>query len=122
SGIGARTAELFVREGATVILAGRRRAKGDQLAEALGGAASFVQTDVSVEADIERMIDQTLRLHGRLDCLFNNAGTPSHRSGIAGVGLAGFGGTIAIHVRGVLAGMKHAARIMMRQVSGSIIN
>jgi NAD(P)-dependent dehydrogenase (short-subunit alcohol dehydrogenase family) len=122
SGIGARTAERFVMEGARVVLAGRRRDRGEMLATALGNVASFVPTDVSIEADVKNMIDHTVRLFGRLDCLFNNAGTPSHRGGVADIDLADFDATIAVHVRGVLAGMKYAAPIMARQESGSIIN
>jgi NAD(P)-dependent dehydrogenase (short-subunit alcohol dehydrogenase family) len=122
SGIGARTAERFVMEGARVVLAGRRRDRGEMLATALGNVASFVPTDVSIEADVKNMIDHTVRLFGRLDCLFNNAGTPSHRGDVADIDLADFDATIAVHVRGVLAGMKYAAPIMARQESGSIIN
>src|SRR5262249_2414148 len=122
SGIGARTAELFVVAGARVVLAGRRRDRGESVAAALGGAASFVQADVSVEGDVKRLIDHAVQRFGRLDCLFNNAGTPSHRGGIAEVDLAEFDVTMAVHVRGVLAGMKHAAQVMTHQRSGSIIN
>ncbi len=122
SGIGARTAELFVSEGARVVVAGRRQDKGEALAAALGRAASFVRTDVSVETDVKAMIEHAVRLFGRLDCLFNNAGTPSHKGGVADIDLADFDATIAVHVRGVLAGMKYAAPIMARQTSGSIIN
>jgi NAD(P)-dependent dehydrogenase (short-subunit alcohol dehydrogenase family) len=122
SGIGARTAERFVTEGARVVIAGRRRDRGEMLAAALGGVASFIQTDVSIEADVKNMIDHAVRQFGRLACLFNNAGTPSHRGGVADIELADFDAAIAVHVRGVLAGMKYATPIMARQESGSIIN
>jgi NAD(P)-dependent dehydrogenase (short-subunit alcohol dehydrogenase family) len=70
SGIGARTAELFVAEGARVVIAGRRRDRGEQLAQALGKACSFVRTDVSSEADVRAMIAHALERCGQLDCLF----------------------------------------------------
>jgi len=122
SGIGARTAELFVSEGASVVIAGRRHEQGEKLARALGATASFIRTDVSVELDVKKMIDHAVDRFGRLDCLVNNAGTGSQRVGIADVDLADFDAAIAVHVRGVLAGMKHAVPVMAAQGSGSIVN
>jgi NAD(P)-dependent dehydrogenase (short-subunit alcohol dehydrogenase family) len=81
SGIGARTAELFVEEGATVVIAGRRRDAGETLAHKLGPKASFVKTDVAHENELKALIEGTDARFGRLDCLFNNAGygIPRHR-------------------------------------------
>jgi NAD(P)-dependent dehydrogenase (short-subunit alcohol dehydrogenase family) len=122
SGIGARTAEVFVAEGARVIIAGRRREQGAALAAALGTSASFFRTDVSCEADVRAMIDHALERFGRIDCLFNNAGTPSRTGGVATVDIAEIDAAIAVHVRGALLGMKYAAPAMLREHSGSIIN
>jgi NAD(P)-dependent dehydrogenase (short-subunit alcohol dehydrogenase family) len=122
SGIGARTAELFVAEGASVVIAGRRREQGEALAAALGAAASFFRADVTCEADVRAIIDHALERFGRIDCLFNNAGAPSRTGGVADVDIAEFDAAIAIHVRGTLLGMKYAAPVMLRQRSGSIIN
>jgi NAD(P)-dependent dehydrogenase (short-subunit alcohol dehydrogenase family) len=122
SGIGARTAELFVEEGATVVIAGRRQAEGEGLAKQLGAAASFVRTDVTKEAEIKALIEQALAKFGRLDCLFNNAGNPGRIAGIADIDMAHFDTVIATHLRGVVLGMKYAAPAMIRQGAGSIIN
>ena len=122
SGIGARTAELFVAEGARVVIAGRREERGRQLARALGKAASFIRTDVSNEADVEAMIGHAVKTFGRLDCLMNNAGRGSGYQEIAKVDLKQFDEVIAVHVRGALAGMKYAVPVMAEQKSGSIIN
>ena len=122
SGIGARTAKLFVAEGAKVVIAGRRQAEGSAVANRLGSAASFVRTDVANESDVKAMIDHALAKFGRIDCLFNNAGIPGRIAGIADIDMEHFDKVIAIHVRGVVLGMKHAAPAMMRQGSGSIIN
>jgi NAD(P)-dependent dehydrogenase (short-subunit alcohol dehydrogenase family) len=122
SGIGARTAELFVNEGAKVVIAGRRRERGEQLATKLGTAASFIQTDVSIERDIAVMVKHVVDRFGRLDCLFNNAGDASDGDSIVNIKIRLFNRALAVHVGGALLAMKYAAPIMMRQESGSIIN
>jgi NAD(P)-dependent dehydrogenase (short-subunit alcohol dehydrogenase family) len=122
SGIGARTAEVFVAEGAKVVIAGRRKDRGERLARKLGEAASFIRTDVSVEADVKAMIDHSVDHFGRLDCLVNNAGRGSQFATIADVDLEQFDAVIAVHLRAVLAGMKYAVRVMAVQGTGSIIN
>src|SRR5215472_9508036 len=83
SGIGERIAGLFVAEGARVVIAGRRRDRGERLVETLGPAACFVQTDVTVEAEVRAMIGRAVEKFGRLDCLVNNAGSGSQRVTIA---------------------------------------
>ena len=122
SGMGKRTAERFVEEGATVILAGRREAEGEAATRSLGPRARFVRTDVSREDDVRRMIDAAVDRHGRLDCIFNNAGGPGPRGGIATIPLDAAESSMRVNFGGVLLGMKHAAPIMVRQRSGSIIN
>jgi NAD(P)-dependent dehydrogenase (short-subunit alcohol dehydrogenase family) len=122
SGIGRRTAELFVEEGAKVVIAGRRQAEGEGLAKQLGAAASFVRTDVIKEADIKALIEHALAKFGSLDCLFNNAGIPGRIGAIADIDMAHFDTVIATHLRAVVLGMKYAAPVMIRQGSGSIIN
>src|SRR5260370_27778318 len=122
SGIGARTAEVFVAEGAKVVIAGRRRDRGEKLARKLGDAASFISTDVSIEAEVKAMIDHAVDRFGRLDCLMNNAGRSSQYAAIADFDLEQFDAGIAVHLRAVLAGMKYAARVMAVQGTGSIIN
>jgi NAD(P)-dependent dehydrogenase (short-subunit alcohol dehydrogenase family) len=122
SGIGARAAEMFVNEGAKVVIAGRRRETGEALAAKLGTGARFIRTDVSIEQDVAAMIQHAIDCFGRLDCLFNNAGDASTGSGITDIDVELFNAAIAVHVGGALLGMKYAAPIMMRQESGSIIN
>src|SRR5262249_58918168 len=90
SGIGARTAEVFVANGARVVIAGRRHERGEKLARKLGADASFVRTDVSIEAEVRAMIDHAVNRFGRLDCLLNNAGRGSQFAAIADVDLEQF--------------------------------
>ena len=122
SGIGARTAEIFVANGAKVVIAGRRQDRGEKIIRKIGDAASFIRTDVSVEGDVKAMIDHAVDRFGRLDCLMNNAGRSSQYAAIADADLEQFDAVMAVHLRAVLAGMKYAARVMAAQGTGSIIN
>jgi len=122
SGIGLCTAEIFVAEGAKVVIAGRRMAEGEALAKQLGTNCIFRQTDVTVEEQMRALIALAVDRFGRIDCLFNNAGGPGPRGGIEGIPLDAAERSMAVNFGGVLLGMKHAAPVMMRQRSGSIIN
>ena len=73
SGIGAACVELFIAEGAQVVIAARRQVEGEELAQRHGRAASFIRTDVAQEADVQAMVAHCLSQFGRLDCLVNNA-------------------------------------------------
>ncbi|MEH2473587.1 NAD(P)-dependent dehydrogenase (short-subunit alcohol dehydrogenase family) [Nitrobacteraceae bacterium AZCC 2161] len=122
SGIGLRTAEIFVQEGAKIVIAGRRAPEGEALASKLGANCSFRQTDVTDEAQMRALIDHAVEKFGRIDCLFNNAGGPAQTGGIEGLEVGRFDAAMATLVRSVMLGMKHAAPHMKRQGSGSIIN
>jgi len=84
SGIGLRTAEIFVAEGAKIVIAGRRAPEGEALAKKLGAACVFRQTDVTVEEQMRALIALAVDKFGRIDCLFNNAGGPAQTGGIRG--------------------------------------
>ena len=122
SGIGKRTAEIFAAEGAKLVIAGRREAEGRAVAQSIGARCEFVRTDVTQEAQMKALIDFTMARHGRIDCLFNNAGGPAPVGGIEGIPVEGFDAAISVLLRSVMLGMKHVAPIMMRQRAGSIIN
>ena len=122
SGIGLRTAEIFVAEGAKIVIAGRRVAEGEALAKQLGANCVFRQTDVTVEEQMRALIALAAEKFGRIDCLFNNAGGPAQTGGIEGLDVERFDAAMATLVRSVMLGMKHAAPYMKKQGSGSIIN
>jgi NAD(P)-dependent dehydrogenase (short-subunit alcohol dehydrogenase family) len=122
SGIGLRTAEIFVAEGAKIVIAGRRAAEGEALAKQLGANCVFRQTDVTVEEQVRALIALAVEKFGKIDCLFNNAGGPAQTGGIEGLDADRFDAAMATLVRSVMLGMKHAAPHMKKQGSGSIIN
>jgi NAD(P)-dependent dehydrogenase (short-subunit alcohol dehydrogenase family) len=123
SGIGQRTAERFTEEGAKVVIAGRRVEEGERLAKSLGPQTSFIRTDVTRESEVQAMIAHAVTHFGRLDCLFNNAGGGTGAAGsIESVRLEEYEATMAVLLRAVFLGIKHAAPIMRRQGTGSIIS
>lgn len=122
SGIGASAAEVFVADGAKVIIAGRRAARGQELAKQLASTAHFIQTDVSKESDVAAMVAGAVTRSGRLDCLVNNAAVPGSLDRIADSDVSEYEATMGILLRGVFLGMKYAAPIMVKQHQGSIIN
>ena len=121
SGIGEASARRFAAEGACVVIAGRSAERGEALARELGGQALFRQADVTREDDLAGLVDAAVQRFGRLDCLFNNAGASS-RGTLDTVTPDDFDHAMRLLVGSVVFGIKHAARVMRAQASGSIIN
>jgi NAD(P)-dependent dehydrogenase (short-subunit alcohol dehydrogenase family) len=122
SGIGKRIAEVFIAEGARIVAAARRQDEGSQLTQDLGGSARFIATDVSDAAQVKAMIDYAIDCFGRVDCLVNNAASPSPMVSIVDVDMDNYDQVMAVNVRGVMLAMKLVIPHMMQQGSGSIIN
>ena len=125
SGIGRATAEVFAREGARVAVSGRRQDRLDEVIAAIkygGGEAIGVRGDVSNEADVERMIQDTLGLWGRIDILVNNAATVIDRGKLAESSVKGWDDAMAVNVRGVFLVCRSAIPHMIDQGGGCIIN
>jgi NAD(P)-dependent dehydrogenase (short-subunit alcohol dehydrogenase family) len=122
SGIGLRTAEIFVEQGAKIVIAGRRAVEGEALAKKLGAACVFLKTDVTQEDQMQALIGTAIDRFGRIDCLFNNAGGPAQTGGIEGLEVDRFDAAMATLLRSVMLGMKHVSPHMRKQGSGSIIN
>jgi len=122
SGIGLATVRLFVEEGAAVMVADLDDERGRRLAGELGSRGGYVHTDVSREADVKAAVDEACKRFGQLDCIFNNAGYAGVGGKIEDVSAEGFDATIGVLLRGVFLGTKHAAPVMKRQGSGSIIS
>jgi NAD(P)-dependent dehydrogenase (short-subunit alcohol dehydrogenase family) len=122
SGMGAGTVRRFVAEGARVVLADVADARGEALAKELGPAAVYAHTDVASEDDVAGAIALSVDRWGRLDCVFNNAGFGGVDEILERIPVDGYQQTMDVLVKGVFLGIKHAAPIMKKQRSGSIVN
>jgi NAD(P)-dependent dehydrogenase (short-subunit alcohol dehydrogenase family) len=122
SGIGEAIAATFGAAGANVVISGRREALGARIAAPLGARGLFVPADVSSEVEIEAVVTRAAEVFGRVDCMVNNAGGPVTGRPVTEIDLDAFDDALRVHLRGVLAGTKHAARAMREQHSGSIVN
>lgn len=122
SGMGAATVERYVAEGARVTIAARNEEAGRALAQRLGGDAQFIRTDVTVEADVRAMVEGTVARWGRLDVLFNNAGSGHPYHDVDAIDIDLFRRDVMVLLGSCFLGVKYAAPIMKRQRSGSIIN
>ena len=125
TGIGRATAVTFAREGARVVVSGRREQEGKKLEKELrelGAEVEFVKTDVRHDDDIRTLIDKTIARFGRLDIAVNNAGTEGLRGLVTEQTAESYAATFDTNVLGVLLSMKHELRVMLPQGSGSIVN
>jgi len=122
SGIGEGTVRKFIESGARVVISDVQDARGEKLAEELGRNASFYHTDVGQEEEVRAAVGYAVQKWGRLDVMFNNAGFGGVSGSILDTDMAAYDTTMAVLLRGVVLGMKHAGRVMKEQGSGSIIS
>lgn len=121
SGFGAAMAMLFAAEGARVVVADLSGAQ-EAVASGIGPAALPVHVDVSLADDVRRMVDTTVTAFGRLDILCNNAGIAGPVGPTADCEDAVFDRVLAVNLRGVFLGMKHAIPHMLANGGGAIVN
>jgi NAD(P)-dependent dehydrogenase (short-subunit alcohol dehydrogenase family) len=125
SGIGRAAAIAYAREGADVVVAGRRTAEGEEtvrLVRAQGRQAMFVQTDVAQESQVQKLIGRTLEQFGRLDFAFNNAGTEQEPTPFLEQDEETYDRVMDINVKGVWLSMKFEIPAMLKTGGGSIVN
>ena len=122
SGMGAATAELFIAEGAQVVIGDMQDEVGAEVARAWGDRGAFVHCDVSKEDDVAALVHEATHRFGRLDVMFNNAGFGGTIGPIGSISEDEFDLTFDVLLKGVFFGMKHAAPVMTAQGSGSIIS
>jgi NAD(P)-dependent dehydrogenase (short-subunit alcohol dehydrogenase family) len=125
SGIGRETALAFAREGAKVVVAGRRDAEGNDTVRAIrqvGGVGEFVKTDVSLEADVRALVERAVAAFGRLDCAFNNAGIEQPGGAVDQQTGELFDRLYEINVKGTWLCLKYQIPAMLRTGGGAIVN
>lgn len=121
SGIGEATVRLFVAEGARVVVAGRSEEAGTAIVSELGESARFIRTDVTREADIEHLVQETVAQFGRVDCLFNNAGGLV-AGGPDTVTAEQFRYAMDLLLGSVVFGIRYVVPVMQAHGGGRIIN
>jgi NAD(P)-dependent dehydrogenase (short-subunit alcohol dehydrogenase family) len=122
--VGSAVARAFVREGATVFLAGRTLTKVEAVATDIGGAAEAAEVDALDERAIENHLKSMIDRVGRIDISFNAVGIPN--TTLQGVALSDldieqFSLPIATYTRSYFLTSRHAARRMVEQKSGVIM-
>jgi NAD(P)-dependent dehydrogenase (short-subunit alcohol dehydrogenase family) len=125
TGIGRASALAFARQGANVVVSGRRDEAGNALAaelRSLGAQAEFQRADVRIEAEVRNLVEATVKRFGRLDIAINNAGTEGSLGPITEASVDNFEATFQTNVLGTLLSLKHEMRVMLAQGSGSIVN
>jgi NAD(P)-dependent dehydrogenase (short-subunit alcohol dehydrogenase family) len=124
-GIGGATARRLAEEGATVLIADVDMDAADANAARIreaGGAVETLRTDVTVPRDLERMVERAVLYWGRLDILVNNAVAPYEPGGAEQVSEEGWDAGMALLVKSMFLGVKHAVPELRRSGGGAIVN
>ena len=126
SGIGRATALRMAAEGAAAVaIAGRRQSLGDEVAAEVrrtGAKSLFVAADVTGEADIGRLVDQTVARFGHLDAVFNNAGFQERRAPLAEQTDSVYATVFDTNVRAVFHALRHEIPALLASGGGTIVN
>ena len=125
SGIGKAASVLFAKEGATIVVCdiNEDRCKGTVAAvEEAGGSASYVQADVSKEAEVRSAMEEVDRRHGRIDVLYANAGifTPGDTI-LTDLSEEEFDRVLGVNLKGAMWTCKHAIPLMQKSGGGAIV-
>ncbi len=121
-GIGLAIARGVASGGGQVVIGDLNAERGEAAVDELGASARFVPVDVSDEVDVERLLADAVGAFGHVDAMFNNAGVGGAFGPITEQGVEEWDETFAINTRSVFLGTKHAARQMIAQGGGAIVN
>jgi NAD(P)-dependent dehydrogenase (short-subunit alcohol dehydrogenase family) len=124
SGMGQTSAIALAKNGAKVVVAGRRAEEGEKTVAAIkeiGGEAIFQKTDVSSSEEVQALVAKTVETFGRLDIAFNNAGYHGQFGMIADSSEEDFDRTMDINLKGIYLCMKYEIKQMLAQGNGGTI-
>lgn len=125
SGIGKATALLYAKHGAKVVVSDMNENGGQETVaeiKAIGGEAIFVKADVSKPSDNEALVEQAVKIFGRLDIACNNAGIGGENNPVGKLSIDNWDKVIAINLSSVFYGMKYQISAMLKQGKGAIVN
>jgi len=125
-GMGKAAAELFAREGASIIVTDVLADEGEETARVIrdaGGKAIFVKADVSKEDEVEHLVARSIEAFGRIDVLYNNAGImPADDGGVTDISEAIWDRIMDVNLKSTFFCTKHVVPHMIKQGKGSIVN
>jgi NAD(P)-dependent dehydrogenase (short-subunit alcohol dehydrogenase family) len=125
SGIGQASALAFAREGAKVAVVDNQEDAGRDTVERIeqaGGEAMFVRCDVSEAGQVSHVVEQCVKVFGRIDCAMNCAGVLGEMAVTAECTEENFDRVMRVNLRGVWLCLKYEIRQMLRQGGGAIVN
>jgi len=121
NGIGLATAEVFLREGAKVVIADRDASAGQQASERLGRQSAFIRADVSKKGDVKRLVEEATNLFGRIDFLINSAGIIRYATAVTCTEEE-WDEVLDINLKSSFLCCKYAIPVMKKSQGGVIIN
>ncbi len=126
TGVGRAAALKFAQEGAIVVIANRRKDKGEEvlnIIKNMGKEACFVQTDVSKEEQITKLVEEINSRYGKLDCAFNCAGMDGKKASIVECDESSWDEIINTNLKGTFFLLKHEIKLMLdKKINGKIVN
>ena len=122
SGIGEAIVKRFAEEGARIVIGDIQPELGEGIIAEIDKDAVYAHCDVTIESDVESLLQTAVQTFGRIDILVNNAGIVGARGPISEIPTEEYYATMDVLLAGTFFGLKHVARIMQPQRTGSIVN
>jgi NAD(P)-dependent dehydrogenase (short-subunit alcohol dehydrogenase family) len=122
SGIGAAAAARLAAEGASVVVSGRDEQRGNEVVDKIvanDGTATFVPADVTVDAEVQRLVDTAVSTYGALHGAFNNAGTVSAFGRVPDLTESAWRAELDVNLTSVFLSLKHQIPAILASGGGA---